>query len=189
MNSAEPQTGRGGSTNGSLASGIAIKLNTAVNAIWMIARFMASTLGANLLIKITCNAQQTAHPMTNNSPRPIENWNELLIEMSDSPTTERSTPNMLSSVGFWRNIGTARIATSGTYMPVIKPALLEVVYCKPVVWNAYAPNKKRPIIEPVIISVIVICANRLWNIIASTRAPILKRIVRNEKGPISLIVS
>src|SRR5258708_4676291 len=88
------------SLNGSLARGMAIKLRTAVSAIWTRARFIASTRGANLLIKITCNAQAIAHPMTRNSPRPKVNWKELLTEMSASPATEKMTPSILPRVGF-----------------------------------------------------------------------------------------
>ncbi len=136
MNRADPHTGSGGIANGSLAMDIAIKLNTAVTTIWTSARLMASTLGENLLIKITCSTQATAQPSTSSSPRPKVNWNELLTEMSITPSSESTTPSILPGVGLWRSIGTARMGTSGTYRPVMKPALLDETYCKPVVCSA-----------------------------------------------------
>src|SRR5439155_23819121 len=70
-NNADPQTAKGGMLNGSLAMGIATRLSKAVSAIWTIVRLMASALGANLLIQITCNALAKAQARASISPGPI----------------------------------------------------------------------------------------------------------------------
>jgi hypothetical protein len=82
------QASRGGGAIGSWFSGAAIRLSSAVRASWTIARLIASTDGANLLISTICRAKATAQPRISHSPIPKLRLNWELTESKKRPSSE-----------------------------------------------------------------------------------------------------
>src|SRR5258708_31054795 len=101
------------------------------------ARLVTLAFGANLLMQTMCRAKATAQQRMRTSPGPKTKLNSLSIEMRVRPMIERDMPTIAARAGFWRRKKKEKIGTRGTDMPVIKPALLTDVYCKPMVWQAY----------------------------------------------------
>ena len=119
---------------------------TATTPSWTAVSTIASWRPAYRLVARMCAAKLTAQ--RNTSPSPERRNPEAPPDRRNSPTKASTAPIAAVEPTQRRHTSASSSGTSTTNMPVMKPALEELVRSNPKVWKRYPAPRKRPISAP-----------------------------------------